>query len=105
MTVTELIAIARPARAGLNVIPNVGYKIPAAVGINMELYANALINICKRRGIPCLDLYHCSSLRPWESSYRSLAFSKDDGNGIHPNEKGHEIIAPRFNEFLETLIM
>ncbi len=41
MTVTELIAIARPARAGLNVIPNVGYKIPAAIGINMELYANA----------------------------------------------------------------
>ena len=41
MTVTELNAIARPANAGLKVIPNVGYKTPAATGINIELYANA----------------------------------------------------------------
>ena len=41
ITVTELIAIARPAKAGSNVIPNAGYKTPAATGIKIELYANA----------------------------------------------------------------
>jgi len=37
MTVTELIAIAKPANAGSNVIPNDGYKTPAATGISIEL--------------------------------------------------------------------
>lgn len=67
-------------------------------------YVNALKNICYNRGIPFLDLYHNSGLRPWEESYRELVYSKDDGNGVHPNEIGHKLIAPRFKSFLEQLI-
>ena len=55
MTVTELKAIASPARAGSNVMPNAGYNTPAAIGISMELYANAQnmfslsrCNVCNR---------------------------------------------------------
>ena len=70
----------------------------------MELYSNAIVAICKRRGIPCLDLYHNSGLRPWEASFRELAYSKDDGGGVHPDETGHKLIAPRFKAFLETLL-
>lgn len=71
----------------------------------MKLYSEAIKNICERRGIPCLDLYSCSSLRPWEESYRELAYSKDSGNGVHPDETGHKIIAPRFKTLLESLIL
>lgn len=71
----------------------------------MELYANAIVEICKRRGIPCLDLYHCSNLRPWDDSFKQLAYSKDDGNGVHPDETGHKLIAPRVKSFLESLLI
>lgn len=71
----------------------------------MYRYSKAIVDICKLRGIPCLDLFHCSNLRPNDEQFRSLAYSKDDGNGVHPDETGHKIIAPRFKAFLESLIL
>ena len=71
----------------------------------MELYSNAIVEICKRRSIPCLDLYHCSNLHPDIASFRTAQFSKDDGNGIHPDETGHFLIAARFQAFLESLLL
>lgn len=73
-------------------------------GCDMDLYANAIVEICYRRGIPCLDLYHCSSLRPNEELFRQQAYSKDGENGAYPDETGHLIIAPRFEEFLGSLL-
>lgn len=70
----------------------------------MENYSNALIEICKLRGIPCLDLYHCSNLHPSDVNFRPLAYSKDDGDGVHPDETGHALIAPRIRQFLFSLI-
>lgn len=71
----------------------------------MTLYSNAIVEICKRRGIPCLDLYHCSALRPWDQSFKTIAYSKDGGGGVHPDDTGHAIIAPRIKAFLESLIL
>lgn len=68
------------------------------------LYVDAIINICNLRGIPVLDLFHCSGLRPWEESFRTLAYSNDDGDGTHPDEVGHSIVAPKIKAFLETLL-
>ena len=68
-------------------------------------YVQLLKDICEMRGIPFLDLFHCSQLRPWESAYRSLCYSKDDGGGTHPDETGHSIIAPRFESFLNSLLL
>lgn len=78
---------------------------PEDEGNAMELYANAIVAICKRRSIPCLDLYHCSNLRPDDATFRSLAYSKDDGDGVHPDETGHYIIASRFEGFLDSLLL
>ena len=67
-------------------------------------YARMLKAVCENRGIPFLDLYFESGLRPWESSYREIVYSNDNGNGVHPNEIGHRIIAPKIREFIKTLI-
>lgn len=72
---------------------------------NAYNYVEMLNTICERRSIPFLDLWRCSNLRPWDSDFRELAYSKDEGNGVHPDETGHKLIAPRFKAFLETLIM
>ena len=71
----------------------------------MAEYSKALVDICKMRGIPYLDLYHSSGLRPWEESYLPLCYSKDEGNSVHPDEKGHEIIASKIQSFIETLLL
>lgn len=55
--------------------------------------------------IKALDLYHCSNLRPWTEEGRVACYSKDDGNGVHPDENGHKLIAQRFKAFLDTLIL
>lgn len=67
-------------------------------------YANLLEEICKRWSIPFLNLYYESGLRPWEAAFRALAYTHDDGNGVHPDETGHAILAPRFEEFIATII-
>lgn len=80
------------------------YNEPSDNG-SMAEYTNALKEICIMRGIPFLDLFHCSGFRPNDENYRNLVFSKDDGNGVHPNELGHKIIASHIKVFLETLII
>lgn len=72
---------------------------------NMQKYCDAIVEICRRRSIPCLNLYNCSGLHPDSATFRQLAYSKDDGGGVHPDETGHKIIAPRFEAFLEELLM
>ena len=76
---------------------------PANAENKMALYAAAIVVICKNRGIPCLDLYHCSGLRPWDATFKSLAYANADG--VHPNNIGHALIAPRFQAFLDTLLL
>ena len=50
---------------------------PEISGNRMELYSEAIIAICKRRGISCLDLYHCSQLHPESAAFRNLAYTRD----------------------------
>lgn len=78
---------------------------PTTPNNEMDLYSQALVEICKRRSIPCLDLYHCSNLRPWTKEGRDACYTKDGENGVHPNEQGHKLIAPRFKALLESLIL
>jgi len=71
----------------------------------MESYANLIVDICKRRSIPCLDLYHCSGLNPNSAEVRAAAYSKDDGGGVHPDEVGHKMIATKVQAFLDALLL
>lgn len=67
-------------------------------------YVKAIVEICNLRGVPCLDLYHCSNLHPSDEQFRKIAYSKDDGNGVHPDKNGHKIIYPRIFNFIKSLI-
>lgn len=84
--------------------PWIGFP-PYTVGNSMDLYCEKIVEICKLRGIPCLDLYHCSNLRPWDATFRNLAYSKDEGNGVHPDETGHKLIAGMIQEFVASLFI
>lgn len=71
----------------------------------MKEMVNAMKEICERRSIPFLDLYHCSNLRPWTEEGKAACYTKDNGSGVHPDETGHKLIAPRFKAFLDNLIL
>ena len=72
------------------------------------VYSNGLKQICYNRGIPFLDLYHNSGLRPWDSDFRELFYKHDVVDGVnagcHPDEDGHKMIYPRIRAFIDTLI-
>jgi len=77
-------------------------------GNNMELYAEKLRAIAAYRGIPFLDLYHGSNLRPENEANLVQCFYNSapldgNGDGVHPNELGHKIIATKISEFIKTL--
>lgn len=80
------------------------YHSPADADDDMSKYADMLKDVCAKRGIPYLDLFRCSGLRPWDAEFRTLAYSKDDGDGTHPDEMGHAMIAPHIKEFLGTML-
>lgn len=75
----------------------------------MAQYSAKIVEICRLRGIPCLDLYHCSAMRPWDDTFCSLAYNMNSaGDGydrVHPNSTGHAIFAPRIKAFLQSLIL
>ena len=68
-------------------------------------YVEMLKAICEHRSIPFLDLWRGSNLRPWDSDFRTVAYSHDGGSGTHPDENGHKLIAPPFEAFLDRLLL
>ena len=69
----------------------------------MDKYVGKLISICERRGIPYVDLYHASGLRPWNADFR-VEYYKENGvqdDGTHPNSKGHKWIYPMIKQFIK----
>lgn len=70
-------------------------------------YADAIIAIAKRRGIPYMDLFRESGIRPWAgSAYLEMYYKEgnEQDTGVHPNSLGHKVfLYPHFREFLKTL--
>ena len=95
-------------RLGIITMPPTRYSKESPT--NYDAYNNAIIEICKAKGIPCLDLYRCSNLHPEIVEHRALTFSKDslDGSGniagVHPDETGHLIISSKIKQFIEALL-
>ena len=80
-----------------------GHYPPHVVGNDMELYSKALAEIAGYYSIPVLDLYHGSNLRPWDDTFRSLYYTRDDGNSVHPDENGQKLLANKFKMFIQSL--
>jgi lysophospholipase L1-like esterase len=77
---------------------------PGLTSIWFENYVNAIVQIGKQRGIPVLDLYHRSLLKPWDATHNSLFYENDNTKNTHPNANGHKMFYPAIREFLKSLI-
>ena len=62
-------------------------------------YVRAVKDVCEHYSVPVLDLFACGELcgntPVWYKEYMP--------DGLHPNDKGHEIIAHKLGKFLENL--
>ena len=63
-------------------------------------FVNAIKEICAFYSIPVLDLYSNSQLNPLAPGWSTLF-----GDGLHPNNKGHEIIGNLLFRFVEQNVV
>jgi lysophospholipase L1-like esterase len=82
-----------------------------SAGVTLSQISDAIIQVCKKYSIPCLDLYRNSApLAPWNATNKSTYFCPPsgtidvpNGDGLHPNDAGHKILADKILSFLNTL--
>ena len=108
-TIDNLYSILPVVQLGI-ITPNPwGQYNPADDTNDMAQYSAKIVEICRLRGIPCLDLYHCSGMRPWDSAFLEIAYPMNsegtNRDSKHPNEIGHSILAPKIKAFLENLVL
>ena len=65
-------------------------------GITLEDYVNHIRNIAPQYGLPILDLYANSAIN-------RETLSDLTGDGLHPNDQGHSILAREIGEYLQKL--
>lgn len=87
-------------------VPNSNYN-PQNQDNVLAYFVNELKKFCEYYGVPYLDQYHFSNLRPWDAQFNKKFFSCPsavDGDGLHPNYYGHKMIYPKIREFIKTLL-
>ena len=67
-----------------------------ADGITLEDYVNQIRKIAPQYGLPVLDLYDASAIN--RETLAALT-----GDGLHPNDEGHSILAREIGEYLLKL--
>lgn len=105
-TLDELFALKPYTSVGIITSCPWKWFMPSTPGNLMENYNNAIMEIARRRGIPVLDLYHSSNMRPDDEGFR-VKFYNENGvqdNGVHPNSEGHKILAAPIREFVRSLL-
>ena len=83
-------------RIGEMKIPDI--KVPGDYGILKE-YINIIREVAEYYSLPVLDLYSSSGLQPEIKEIQDEYIP----DGLHPNDRGHEIIARKLKFFLENI--
>ena len=65
----------------------------------LEDYVNVIIEECRAKSVPVLDLFHEGNWYGFNSSFSSTVTS----DGLHPNASGHALLAKKIQKFLESL--
>lgn len=58
------------------------------LGLTLEDYVNTQILACSELDVPVFDAYHTDYFKPYNPAFRKASME----DGLHPNEKGHEVI-------------
>lgn len=75
-----------------------GGNKPSDVGV-LKTYVDIIREVAEYYSLPVLDLYKNSGMQPKVPVIRETYIP----DGLHPNDKGHMIIADKIAEFLKTV--
>lgn len=78
----------------------------ASTPYSLRDVADAVINVAKHFGIPCLDLYRTANLPVWNTTANNYYFTapgNSSPDGLHPNDNGHKVLADKILAFMNTL--
>lgn len=70
---------------------------PNPVG-TLQDYVQIIRQVAEFYSLPVLDLFASYGIQPYLTAHREMYVP----DGLHPNDKGHEILANKFIKFLET---
>ena len=74
---------------------------------NQKTYVDKLIEICKKWQIPVLNLYEESDLNYYLDSvrqdYSRITEARPDGDGLHPNSNGYNLLQNKIESWIKTL--
>ena len=103
-TLDNLLSVAPYARIGvISMTPWTDQQNDEEYTPIMRKMSDALRDICEHRGIPFLDLYRCSQMRPNNAAFRSAMFV--NGDGVHPNSDGHRrYVYPQIRECVARML-
>lgn len=68
-------------------------------GQRLSVYVDAIKEVAAYYALPLLDLFSLSGIQPRVDSIKARICP----DGLHPNDKGHKLIAQRLAGFLQTL--
>ena len=92
--------------AFISTVPQEGFR-PGS-GDDLEKFIKEEEKYAKEHGIPFLDIYHDSPLKPWEKENNKAFFYScpeiPDGDGLHPNTEGHKIMAEKITPFIKKIV-
>ncbi len=89
-----------PIQRNCNYYPADGQNAGTFTNANgniLEDFANAMIEVCEHYNVPCLDLYHTCFIGEPETIKKDYI-----PDGLHPNVAGHEIIARKIADFINS---
>lgn len=81
------------------------FKVPSCT--NQKYYVPKIIDICKKWQIPMLDLYNESDLNYYLDSirqeYSQITELRPDGDGLHPNSNGYNLLQRKIETWIKSL--
>lgn len=78
----------------------IGSQGEGSLGLTLEDYVNAIIEICEKNSVPVLDLYHNGSWYGNVQAFQQIYMSVDL---LHPNNVGQTFLAGKIQKALEAL--
>jgi lysophospholipase L1-like esterase len=69
------------------------------VSSKVKAYVDAMKEVCEYYAIPVLDLFATSGIQP----QLPIIYERYTVDGLHPNAKGHRLMAERIAGFLKSL--
>lgn len=96
------------ARVGFIIAPKMGVTSSGYTPTtnNRRAYFETIIKICKKWGVPVLNLWDECTMNPRIASHYSGTAPDPDGlfaDGQHPTPKGYELLTPIVESWMETL--